>query len=981
MKSYQPSRVGTAFAAIVAVAMCHLPSASANSRTYTANADFDVGTLFNVNHTTPDQLQLNAVATTFPVMWIANAGEDTVSKIDTTTGRELARYRTWFGPSGQPGYFGHIGGAWSGAAPSRTAVDRDGNVYVANRHFDGRPADVIKILATGGIDRNGNGVIDTSIDLDNNGVITNPSAEILPLADTNNNGIIDPNEIQDERIAWVVRVGPNNGLGRSLAIAPNGNIWVGLYNTRAYYELRGSDGVQLNGPIPVPNTPYGALIDANGILWGASLSSSLLKMNTTPPYNAVAFNSNTSNYGIAIGNGRVYLGQGNPYAEFNPATNTFSYNNRGFSTLGIGVDSNGFIVVAGSTVSGSYRGATKMRPSDGSIVWSSGAQGGTTEQRGAIVDSNGDVWTVNRPQSSVSKYRGTDGAPLGAFPVGNEPYTYSDATGLSVQQSNPSGTWTVVHDTGTVSNALATVSWNASPPAPGTTLVVEVRAANTVAGLGAATYAAISNGAGLPPGVVGQFLEVRVSMTGTAGDPLVTPILYDLSVVTNQPPTIVCAAPATAQCPGPIALNFQVGDPNDTSLTYEVIVDGVTVQTGATSPGVLAITHNFTAGAHTVLTRVSDGRLSAQCSTSVTIADTTAPVIACPANITVGTDAGKCSAAVGFAATATDNCGTVNVSYSIAPGSAFVVGTTTVTATATDAAGLTSSCSFTVTVKDTEAPVVACPANISVGTDAGKCSAVVSYAATATDNCAATVSYSIAPGSVFQVGTTTVTATATDAAGLTSSCNFTVTVKDTEAPVIACPANITVGNDLNTCTAVVSYLATATDNCGATVSYSIAPGTVFAKGTTSVTATATDAAGNKSSCTFTVTVNDTQAPVGTCVPTTNPAGNNEPGAKSNGKSGQNPDGFYQLLGTDNCDAASALAVYVKDSGSNYIAGPFKSGDKVKITQAPGVTPNTKPMAGVIVAHIQLKGDALLVVKDAAGNTSVVATCLVPPGPK
>ena len=46
-------------------------------------------------------------------------------------------------------------------------------------------------------------------------------------------------------------------------------------------------------------------------------------------------------------------------------------------------------------------------------------------------------------------------------------------------------------------------------------------------------------------------------------------------------------------------------------------------------------------------------------------------------------------------------------------------------------------------------------------------------------------------------------------------------------------------------------------------------------------------------------------------------------------------------------AASGLALYVKDNGSNFVAGPFKSGDKVKITQAPGVTPNTKPMAGVI----------------------------------
>jgi hypothetical protein len=80
-------------------------SAVAASKTYTTDADFDLGALSGVNHTAPNnnQLQLSAVGTTFPVMWVANAGEDTVSKFDTINNVELARYRTWFGPSGQAG--------------------------------------------------------------------------------------------------------------------------------------------------------------------------------------------------------------------------------------------------------------------------------------------------------------------------------------------------------------------------------------------------------------------------------------------------------------------------------------------------------------------------------------------------------------------------------------------------------------------------------------------------------------------------------------------------------------------------------------------------------------------------------------------------------------------------------------------------------------------------------------------------------------
>ena len=85
----------------VAVATCAMQLQAAG-KTYTLNADFDQGTSLNVNHLSPDQLQLNVVTSTFPFLWVANGGEDTVSKIDTKNNKEVARYRTWFGPSGQP---------------------------------------------------------------------------------------------------------------------------------------------------------------------------------------------------------------------------------------------------------------------------------------------------------------------------------------------------------------------------------------------------------------------------------------------------------------------------------------------------------------------------------------------------------------------------------------------------------------------------------------------------------------------------------------------------------------------------------------------------------------------------------------------------------------------------------------------------------------------------------------------------------------
>src|SRR5204862_4492742 len=69
---------------------------------------------------------------------------------------------------------------------------------------------------------------------------------------------------------------------------------------------------------------------------------------------------------------------------------------------------------------------------------------------------------------------------------------------------------------------------------------------------------------------------------------------------------------------------------------------------------------------------------SAACSFTVTVKDHEKPTIACPANITVDTAPGTCSSNVTFNATASDNCGTANVTCTPASGTAFAKGTTTV---------------------------------------------------------------------------------------------------------------------------------------------------------------------------------------------------------------------------------------------------------------------------------------------------------------
>jgi len=156
------------------------------------------------------------------------------------------------------------------------------------------------------------------------------------------------------------------------------------------------------------------------------------------------------------------------------------------------------------------------------------------------------------------------------------------------------------------------------------------------------------------------------------------------------------------------------------------------------------------------------------------------------------------------------------------------------------------------------------------------------------------------------------------------------------------------------------------------------PAGPYAIGETAVTLTVTDSKGASNSCTATVTVKDAEAPVVTCVPATNPAGRNLPKAGNNPRR-LNPSGFFQLIATDSCDPSPQI--FIQDSASGFVAGPFTSGEEVKITQAAGATPNSKPMAGVIVAHIHLKGDALIYAVDEAGNKSDLHPCMVPPKSK
>ena len=277
----------------------------------------------------------------------------------------------------------------------------------------------------------------------------------------------------------------------------------------------------------------------------------------------------------------------------------------------------------------------------------------------------------------------------------------------------------------------------------------------------------------------------------------------------------------------------------------------------------------FPLGTTTVLVTASDTRNnSATASFTVTVRDTTAPVVAAHANV-IAEAMGALGAVVNYAAASATDAVTASpaITYSQDSGTVFPLGTTTVTIGATDAAGNTATGAFTVTVRDTTGPVVTVPANLvaEATSAAGAAGAAVSFAVSASDavDGPADAVPDHASGSIFPLGTTTVLVTASDTGNHSATASFTVTVRDTTAPVVAAHANVVV-EAMGALGAVVNYsAASATDAVTASpaITYSQDSGTVFPLGTTTVTISATDAAGNTAAGAFTVTVRDTTGPV------------------------------------------------------------------------------------------------------------------------
>ena len=348
----------------------------------------------------------------------------------------------------------------------------------------------------------------------------------------------------------------------------------------------------------------------------------------------------------------------------------------------------------------------------------------------------------------------------------------------------------------------------------------------------------------------------NANYTDVCGNPATQQSITYTWTVDNTAPVI-----STTATSGDLGCNPTVVAPTFTGTdNCEGTIEPVVTTSGPSNTG-CAYTQTWNAN----YTDVCGNPATQQSITYTWTVDNTAPVINnCPAPvITFYTGASRTSCdqvATWTEPTANDNCNgaMTYTSRSHAPGDIFPIGTTTVTYVFTDGCNNSSTCTFNVVVVDNTAPVVSgCPTGVSVNTGVGRttCDQTATWTEpTATDNChegaLAYFSRSHAPGDVFPVGSTTVTYVFRDAAGNETPCSFNVVVTDNTAPIITCPANI------DACSSLTSSQignATATDNCGTVTVTNDAPST-FTVGTTIVTWTAKDAAGNTSTCTQTVTI-------------------------------------------------------------------------------------------------------------------------------
>jgi hypothetical protein len=436
--------------------------------------------------------------------------------------------------------------------------------------------------------------------------------------------------------------------------------------------------------------------------------------------------------------------------------------------------------------------------------------------------------TANSPSSCQSTIpAATIGTPTTVPSDSNVVVTAQRADGLNLTDPFPSGntiiTWTATDNlTGNVASCTQTVTLNTSgaPDNVPPNLHVPQDVTTTTAScsvvlddeLGVATAednctASVNV---VRTGVPANFIfptgttVITYTATDAAGNVATGTQLITVTESPAIPPTITAPGPVNVSTgPGATSCGTFVSDAALGSATANDNCPGVIVTRSGVPAG-----NMFPVGITTVTYTATDKSGNIATDTQlVTVVDNTPPVVTPPAAVTLFTGTGATSCGVTVSnldatlgtGSATDNCpGVGAVTRSGVPaGNVFPLGQTILTYSATDVHGNTGSATQTVTVVDNTPPVISCPANITLEPTCPTGAIATWTPPVGTDNCAGAVTTRTgpAPGSVFPIGTTTVTYTVTDANGNPPvSCSFTVTIKTPQTVIQDLQASVSASN-------------------------------------------------------------------------------------------------------------------------------------------------------------------------------------------
>jgi len=422
-------------------------------------------------------------------MWLADDSGSMVSKFNVETGKEEARYRSLINiqckedqtPDDNNCTPFEIRGTYH--APSRTAIDADGNAWVGNRGFGGLNS-VTKIAGDKSfcVDRNGNGHIETSADLDGSGAIE--PEEVLPLGN-------------DECLLFTTPVCGGYAGARALAIDDAGDAWVGCFSDQTAYQLDSQNGRIKRGPIPLGMSPYGAIVDGRQNVWfvyGGQLqgvntqTGEVLSKNAAGAPTPVANSSGCSAYSLAVdAQSRVWLSYGCFYNHYAAETESKwqRCNLNGIGGLGIAVDAKNNVYTSTGAALTSFHWDDKTNTCTPNTINRTGTGAENRVEVGVYgigvgFDTKGNPWTVRGTQAARLDLK--TGEVFRTTPArGHSPsyYTYSDFTGFQHRNFTARrGVYRRIIEGCALYSAWKTLSWEAELP-EGTQLIVSVRVANT----------------------------------------------------------------------------------------------------------------------------------------------------------------------------------------------------------------------------------------------------------------------------------------------------------------------------------------------------------------------------------------------------------------------------------------------------------------------------------------------------------------------